>query len=523
MTAPTPGIVAAGHPATAHAGRIALEAGGNAVDAAVAAAFASFTAESLLTDIGGGGYLMVADTNAARVYDFFVRMPGLNSSAGGLDLRAVPIDFGGTTQHFQAGLGTAAVPGNVHGLCTAHEREGRIPLQEVLAPAIALARDGVPFSESMQRCLDVIAPIFELTPSLAERIAPNGTRLVPGDQLEIPHLAELIEAIAQDGPRAFLEGEVAEAIVQICAEQGGRITRDDLLQYSTVVRPALSRRLGATTLYLNTAPSPAGPLIGLAADLLDAMTTDDRKALGNLLAVFHAVGRARAEIVERLGATETWVEKLAEPDTLDLARSLLVNSTGLPLEPAAPPSRGSTTHISVVDGEGMAASVTTSNGEGSGILVPGTGIHLNNMLGEEDVNPAGIGHLRPGSTLASMMCPMILDHADGTRTALGSGGSNRIRTALVQVVLGMLDDPAHMADAIEAPRIHPDGVRVHLEPGFSVADHVALEASGATLEPWSERHLYFGGVHGAQRAAHGVLRGHGDSRRGGVTAKVHAD
>ena len=521
MTVPTPGIIAAGHPATAEAGRIALESGGNAVDAAVAATFASFISESLLTDIGGGGYLLVAGDRAPHVYDFFARMPGRDGHAGELDLRAVPIDFGGTIQHFHAGLGSAAVPGNVHGLCTAHAREGRIPLREVLAPAIALAREGVPFSQSMAECLDVIAPIFELTSDLSERIAPGGTRLTSGAPLKIPHLGELLEAISREGARAFYAGDIANRIVQHCTEQGGRITSADLRDYSTVVRPALTRRLGSALLHLNAAPSPAGPLIGLAAGLLDSLSPADRGNPGKLLAVFHAAGRARTELVQRLGFNGNWVESLTLTETLTRARQLLAEATGLPLEPAAPPSRGSTTHISVVDGEGMAASVTTSNGEGSGILIPGTGIHLNNMLGEEDVNPDGIGHMEPGTSLASMMCPMVLDQAE-TRTALGSGGSNRIRTALVQVVLHLIGSPGDLARAIEAPRIHPDGELVHLEPGFTDTDLAALRLQTPALEAWKHKHLYFGGVHGAQRSATGRLTGHGDSRRGGTTASVPA-
>ena len=160
---PTQGVVAAGNPHTAAAGVEILKSGGNAVDAAIAAVFAAFVSEPMLTDLGGGGFMLVDHRDKARLYDFFVAVPGLGSAPvppDELEFKPVVLDFGDTTQVFHAGMGAAAVPGNVHGLCTAHSAEGRLPLKEVLAPAVRLGRQGISFTPEMANILSIIAPIF---------------------------------------------------------------------------------------------------------------------------------------------------------------------------------------------------------------------------------------------------------------------------------------------------------------------------------------------------------------------------
>ena len=181
---------------------------------------------------------------------------------------------------------------------------------------------------------------------------------------------------------------------------------------------------------------------------------------------------------------------------------------------------GSTTHISVLDSDGWACSVTCSNGEGSGIVVPGTGVHLNNMLGEEDLNPDGFHRHPPGRRLPSMMCPMVVLRDGAVELVLGSGGSNRIRSALLQTIVGVVDRDLDIADAVDAPRVHFEGGVIYVEPGV---DTSALEATGHEIARFRQRNLFFGGVSAVRRdPATGVMNGAGDPRRGGAMQVVPA-
>jgi gamma-glutamyltranspeptidase/glutathione hydrolase len=526
------GVVAAGNPFTARAGARILEEGGNAVDAAVAAAFASMVSEPMLTDLGGGGYLMVGAPGAPpRIYDFFVCAPGLEAPPGivqEVDFSPVVLDFGDTTQVFHCGLGAAAVPGNVHGLCTAHAAEGRLPLSQVVAPAVELGRQGVPLTEQMAAILSIIAPIFRLTPGLARLVAPDGPLLRAGERLVHAEAADLIEAIGADGHRAFYEGDVARAIARSCQEGGGLITEADLREYRTVVRAPIQSGLGRAKVWLNGAPSTGGALIALGMALAEAaeLTRDplDPAWLVRLATVMEVTSAARAEVMDRALLESGYThDMLGEPEaiaeyTARIRARLGLGVAGVVPPPAGAQSRGSTTHLSVIDKDGLAASVTTSNGEGSGSLVPGTGVHLNNMLGEEDLNPGGFHRYPPGRRLPSMMCPTLVERANGTRIALGSGGSNRIRTAILQVCLRLVRSEQTVSEAVCAPRIHFERDVIEAEPGFSAEALAALERDGYSVRRWRAQNLFFGGAHTVSLDGSGHFDGQGDERRGGSVA-----
>lgn len=178
---------------------------------------------------------------------------------------------------------------------------------------------------------------------------------------------------------------------------------------------------------------------------------------------------------------------------------------------------GNTTHISVVDEEGNAAAVTTSNGEGCGYVIPGTGVMLNNMLGEEDINPRGFHTQEPGLRMSSMMAPTIVMKGGRPEIVLGSGGSNRIRNAILQVILNITDHKLPVHDAVNSPRCHWDGEVFHAEKGMNEVELDLLERHGVSLKRWGQKNMYFGGVHTVVAAEGGkVLSGAGDMRRGGV-------
>jgi gamma-glutamyltranspeptidase/glutathione hydrolase len=182
---------------------------------------------------------------------------------------------------------------------------------------------------------------------------------------------------------------------------------------------------------------------------------------------------------------------------------------------------GSTTHVSVLDGEGGCATVTCSNGSCSGVIVPGTGLHLNNMLGEEDLNPLGWHRHEPGRRIPSMMAPTVVLREGEPEVALGSAGSNRIRSAILQTILAVVDGGLGARDAVEQPRLHFEGGAVEAEPGVDPGALDGLERDGWKVQRWRERNLYVGGVQAAARDPEsGELSGGGDPRRGGAAIIV---
>jgi gamma-glutamyltranspeptidase/glutathione hydrolase len=181
---------------------------------------------------------------------------------------------------------------------------------------------------------------------------------------------------------------------------------------------------------------------------------------------------------------------------------------------------GSTTHLAVLDGDGMCASVTCSNGSGSGVIVPGTGVPLNNMLGEQDLNPLGFHLSEPGRRISSMMAPTLVMRDGQVVAGLGSAGSNRIRSAILQTVVRLVADGMNAADAVRAPRVHfEDGV-VQAEPGIDEAALARLEEEGLQVARWRATNLFFGGVQAVARDGNGRLEGGGDPRRGGAVVVV---
>jgi gamma-glutamyltranspeptidase/glutathione hydrolase len=460
-----------------------LEAGGNAFDAAVAAGFASAAAEPTLTSLGGGGFLLAHSAAGEEVlFDFFVDTPG-RGVVGGTEphFEAVTVRFPGADQVFHTGLGSAAVPGCLRGYLHVHERLGRLPLAEVVAPAAALARNGAELDAFHADTVRLLAPI--VTGSVASRalFAPGGRLLAEGDTLFNPDLADLLEALPTEGDAPLYRGELAVRIAADAAEVGGLITRADLAAYRVIERsPHTSHILGARIL-TNPPPSFGGALVALALELLE----------GRDLGAFGSAEHLCA-LAETLAAME--------------AR----HSATLNGDDDRPGNSRGTTHVSVVDAEGNVAAMTTSNGEGSGYLVPGAGIMLNNMLGEDDLHPGGFHSSPPGLRVASMMAPTVALRDGLPLLALGSGGSKRIRSAITQVLLATLAFDLPLAEAVAAPRLHLGDERFEVEPGFDEVALAAVERSWP-LNRWSAHHMYFGGVHAVEVPGQAV----GDARRGG--------
>lgn len=509
------GAVAAGHPETARSAAEILEDGGNAFDAVVAALAASFVVEPALSSPGGGGFLLAHPVDAAPVVlDFFTQTPGRAAPDGAdpapaLDFQPVLADFGTTTQEFHVGRAAAAVPGMIPGICAIQRDLGRLPLARLLEPAIRLARQGPPLATLQAHIMGVIGPIMTFTEAARACFGDpaRGDQVrAAGASLPMTALADCLDALGREGEALFREGEAAQAMAALCAE-GGLVTADDLRRYQVLRHPPLDRRFHGTRVLTNPPPSSGGALIAYGLALLE--DNEGPPTPETLVRVMHQTGRARDAVGLAEGVDDRRVARLlCESGLAEGVRAL---------------KTGGTTHVSVIDAAGNAAACTVSNGEGCGHMVPGCGFMLNNMLGEEDLHPAGFFRWRPDTRVSSMMAPTLAEHPDGTVIALGSGGSNRIRTALLQVLCKVLALDRTLAEAVAAPRLHMERGHLDIEGGWDAATVTRLTTAVADTRVWPDRSMFFGGVHTvARHPVSGVVEAVGDPRRGGAALVVPA-
>ncbi len=501
------GAVAAGHPLTAQAGAEILAEGGNAVDACIAAACVSWVAESPLTGPAAGGFMLVhrARDNTDRLLDFFVAVPGLGlgSDEAVAEMETVKVTFDhDTTQVFRIGAASCAVPGAVAGLEHAHRAYGTIPWARLLEPAIRAAREGVeviPPQAYLHAILDLILRHDE---DGREIYGPRGAALLAGERLVMTDLAETLEVLARAGASAFYEGELGQALVGHVRGHGGTITLDDLRSYRVIRRRPIRVPSGGHVFVTNPPPSSGGALIGYGLLLLDQAgpggPPGSADAMARLVEVMREQNRARQEAFA------------AELFRGGLTRRLYASN----VVAEAASRLGNTTHISVVDERGNAASMTASTGSGAGVVVPATGIHLNNMLGEYDLSPEG-ARTQAGRRLTSMMAPSLVLRDGRPRLVVGSAGSVRLRGAILQIVVNVILHGQPIDEAIARPRVHLEEPHVHCEGGADPAELDRLAAMGYELVRWRRHNLYFGGASGVEFRDDGTLAAAGDPRRGG--------
>ncbi|HXW57992.1 MAG TPA: gamma-glutamyltransferase [Solirubrobacteraceae bacterium] len=483
------GVVAAGHPLTAEAGARVLREGGNAVDAAVGAMLASFAAEPLLTGLGAGGYMLVAGAGREpALLDFFVQAPARPTDGSAVELEAVDVSFGDAVQVFYIGPASCGIYGTPAGVCAASARWGTVSLGDLAEPAIELAREGVALNHEQAYVAEILGDLLTSTPECRALWAPHGQVLREGEVLRNPDLADALERLGDEGSEPFYRGDVAAAVSEWLGARGGGLSDRELAGYEAIERRPLEVVYRDREVLTNPPPSAGGTLLAYALALLDRAPAPP--AVGEVISAMEAAQDERTpEFVEGLGE-EGFLERF-------LASRL-----------------GSTTHISVLDPHGFACSVTCTNGEGSGVVVPGTGLHVNNVMGEEDLNPLGFHRHPPGRRMPSMMAPTIVLRESEVELVLGSAGSNRIRSALLQTIVGVVDRGLDVREAVQAPRVHYENGVVYHEPGIeneALREHRPQRELVAFHAP----NLFFGGVQ-AVLSEHGRLSGAGDPRRGGV-------
>ncbi|MHA3976403.1 gamma-glutamyltransferase [Halovulum sp. GXIMD14794] len=493
--------VASGHTLTTQSAEQILRAGGSAVDACIAAACTAFVVEPVLAQPLGGGFLMLSpEAGAPHVLDAFVQTPRRRRPEGELDLSTITVDFGTATQDFHIGAGTVATPTLIPALFEAHERHGKIPFPDLVAFAAQQARQGVEVTDFQAEVAGLVAPILTSSPEVSALHAPGGKPVEAGSVQCNPDLADVLEVLAAEGPRFFTEGEIGQMLADL---PGSHLTPEDLRHARPEWRAALMLRRQGHDIALNPAPSLGGVQIALA---LGALPRAPRPAL--VAKALAEVARLRSDLdidrhPDRAGAL------LLDPARMEHLRRLLASHT--------PALRG-TTHISVIAADGSGAALSLSNGEGCGKLLPGTGIQPNNMLGEEDLSPDGPVGWTPDRRLASMMCPTAMRDQEGALTLLGSGGSNRIRSALATTLLALIDAGLPLEEAVAMPRMHVEDGNLSFEDLGEDGRRDALLAEWPEATVWDRPAMYFGGVHVARRDRRGGTQATGDPRRAGAAA-----
>jgi gamma-glutamyltranspeptidase / glutathione hydrolase len=489
--------------------------GGNAVDAALAAVLVSMVTEPGVVSLAGGAFVTVdpGDGSAPVTVDGNVEMPGrgLPPSRMSTGLQQVETAYGGGLRLW-IGMGSVAIPGALAGLGLAHQRYGSVPWAEVVAPAIEVARTGYPLGSAAASYLDLVRDIVFGwdAQSAAGLCLADGRPAAAGDILRSSDLASALEVVASEGPDALYGGSIGRVLAEDMAARGGLITAQDLADYRAVVRPAVQVPLREWSLATNPPPSIGGPV--LAAMLALLARTDYHPGqpadVTRLVAVQQAVLDHRREVLD-----------LAED--LDAAGRELLEMVDRGWDPVAHAS-ASTVHVSAVDENGVACAVTASAGYGSGATVPGTGILLNNCLGEPELNRRGVHALAPGTRLGSNMAPSVGRRADGTVLAIGSPGADRITTALLQVLGGFALGGLDLQAAVDAPRVHLRHVEsADGSPATLRIDHEAdLRVPDLGLPTYEHpvHSMFFGGVAAATCGPDGRLAAAADPRRAAAVA-----
>jgi gamma-glutamyltranspeptidase / glutathione hydrolase len=515
------GVVAAGHPLTAEAGAQVLREGGNAVDAAICAVLTSFVTESQLTGFGAGGFMLVHENGENSLTDFFVAAGGADGVERSAELIPIPVYFDETPQIFNCGAASCGVPGNPAGLEHVHRRFGSVPIARLAQPGIELGRKGVRLTRAAAYFHEILHPILVSTPESAALYTPEGERLVEGDTFRYPEMSDALERYAAEGAEPFYRGDTAKRVCDWVRERGGTLGMDDMAAYEPLERRPVEARFRGYDVFTNPPPSSGGILIAFALGVLERL--GERSGVEQLVAATEAANARRTDEFHKGLHDEAYVESFLATDLDEIAERIRAGDwvgghggAGGPTD-----ALGSTTHVAVLDAEGNCASVTCSNGTGSGVVVPGTGVHLNNMLGEEDLNPQGFHRIPPGHRVSSMMAPTLALRDGEVVLGLGSAGSNRIRSAILQVAVRVLEEGMDADAAVHAGRLHFEAGTVQAEPGVDEAALAGLERRGVPVVRWKRENLYFGGCQAVARdTGPGELSGGGDPRRGGAVVLV---
>ena len=475
-----------------------LKLGGNAFDAAIGAVFTSMTSEFSLTGPFGGGICIGNEKNETPfAYDFFVDCP--NSMKTKKEFKEISVNFGKATQKFHIGKGSIAVPGNILGLIEIHNNHGTLSLEQILLPAIDYAVNGIKISSYQAYIMSLIKPI--LTFEKNKLFYKKKSLIKGGDTFKNPNFGDFLKIILNKGPEYFYNGDGLNHIMDFLGDSSC-LSANDFQEYKVNKRNPISIKFKEHEIYTNPAPAYGGTLIIFILELLK----DKEKIYPiDIIKGMNLATRARNEVC-RNPENENEIQSILDINFIERYKRLFSNEI---FEFSSENQGfGSTTHVSVLDRDGNAASITTTNGEGCGRIIPKYGIMMNNMLGEVDLNPYGFHNWNTKRRLPTMMSPMIAIKDNKTKFVLGSGGSNRIRSANTQVILNLLCHKMNLKDAIDLPRFHLENTTLYSEPNILIPDNRLRKK--LTINQFDEKNLFFGGVNAVSDS-----EAIGDSRRGG--------
>lgn len=480
--------IAAGHEKTLEVAKEILLAGGNAFDASISAALAMFITEPCMASAGAGGFAMcLKKGHRPLMLDFFAQTPMQKTNLEQRDFYPIEVNFGVEVETFHVGLASAAVPGTIAGLYEMHRNFGSLPMKELIAPALDLARSGVRLNTFQSIDLELLEVIFRVDPSMKDVLFTNGELKKEGDLLFMPHCADFLQFIADEGDVGFYKGEISRIISDACVDRGGYLRRHDFENYRAKWRKPLNIPWHNHELYLPNGPSLGGAIMALIFGYLDIYDGDWAQAITQIK------------------------KRYQHPRDISKRLETLHPELDFHMEGPEISSKG-TSHFNVVDKWGNAVSFTTSIGEGSGYFIPGTDMQLNNMMGEAFLLPDGFHSWTPNVRLNSMMTPtLVLDGEKNLSYAGGSGGASRIPFMISQVVKALFDEKLNLEDATRKARIHFQDEVLHFEKGANVRTD-----GYQNLKEWDYDSLFFGGVHSVFRGKDGHLEAAGDSRRYGV-------
>jgi gamma-glutamyltranspeptidase / glutathione hydrolase len=487
------------------AGAEIAAAGGNAVDAAIAATLVALCTEVGIVGLDAAAYITLwRPREPPVVIDGGIAMPGFGRPAErfGAAGRPVALDYGGGMKTV-VGYGTVGIGGAVAALGEAAASWSSLAWPQLIAPAAVHARDGFPLSHASHTWLRYShREIFGWQADSAAVIHDEkGELLPPGGTVHLPGLANSLAELAREGPSAFYSGNLGRAIADCIDAGGGLMGHEDRHAYHALRRRPVSCALDGWMVALPPPPAIGGT--ALAAMLARMGTVPEQEWTPAAVAV---LAGAQCEVLRRL-------QTLAEHEDADEYLERLLAWARAGGDPRAQQSP-STVHVSAMDDEGLGCAITASSGYGAGILVPGTGIWLNNCLGELEINPRGFHGLAPGQRMASNMSPVVARRPDGAALALGSPGAERITTALLQVMLNFMRLGRSLEEAVAAPRLHVERLgsdwRVAAEPGLPLDD---LSLPCRVFDGPS---MFFGGAGAVLRQADGALIAAADPRRQGA-------
>ena len=479
--------VASGSRLAADAGVRVVREGGNAVDAAIAASLVSCVVEPGVCSLAASGFLTIWPAGAAPVMvDGAAVMPGMQlpKSRFGHATAEVFLGYGGG-MHTTVGYGSVAVPGNLAAYALASGRYGNVPWRVLVEPAREIAHDGFPLSEASYNYLQLThKSIYGWSEHGLEMFCDaDGELYRPGSTIRIEHLDETLRCIAEDGVDEFYRGDLAAQITQYIEAHGGILTRQDMARYEARLLPTLDVQVNDWTVATDSPPALGGAVLA-AMLMLMGDRPQDRWTPAELEYLIHVQEAVLGFRYDRLDGSEDLQrdvqELLEQAHARDLRRFL---------------SSPSTVHASAVDSAGLACSVTVSAGYGSGVMPPGTGIFMNNSLGELELNKRGVHAWPPGSRLPSNMAPTVARHRNGGVLAIGSPGASRITTAIQQTLLNFIHLGMPLQAAVDHARLHVEEADGHMLVAYEEA--LPVDQVDVPQRMFPGISMYFGGVSAA--------------------------